>query len=79
MGEYYLGTGSTSFMYNVFNSSLIKQINSSNKTLINFFIVAKIFNTQDDTYYDMSITDEFKPVILFDTPGNNFMIEEINT
>jgi len=79
LGSYYLGTGSTSFLYNVFNASTIIQIESTNNTLINFFIIAKIYNTQDDTYYDMSITDEYKPVILFDVPGNNFLIEEMNS
>tara|TARA_Y100000389_G_C17467718_1_gene527192 strand:- start:5689 stop:6534 length:846 start_codon:yes stop_codon:yes gene_type:complete len=79
LGSYYLGTGSTSFLYNVFNASTIIQIPSTNNTLINFFIVAKIYNTQDDMYYDMSITDEYKPVILFDVPGNTFLIEEINS
>ena len=79
LGNYYLGTGSTSFLYNVFNASCMTQITSTNKTLINFYIVAKIYNTQDDIYYDMSITDEFKPVILFDVIGNTFLVEEINT
>ena len=79
LGSYYLGTGSTSFLYNVFNASTMIQIPSSDNTLINFFIVAKIYNTQDDTYYDMSITDEYKPVILFDVPGNTFLIEEMNS
>ena len=79
LGSYYLGTGSTSFLYNVFNASTMIQIPSTNTTSINFFIVAKIYNTQDDTYYDMSITDEYKPVILFDVPGNTFLIEEMNS
>lgn len=79
LGSYYLGTGSTSFLYNVFNASTMIQIPSTDNTSINFFIVAKIYNTQDDTYYDMSITDEYKPVILFDVPGNTFLIEEMNS
>ena len=77
ISEYKLGSEYANSSFDLFSKNFYTDISSQIGHTLNFYIKAKIFR-ENNNVEDIPNNDDFKPKIIFTSPGNILNVEEVN-
>ena len=77
ISEYKLGSEYANSSFDLFSKNFYTDISSQIGDILNFYIKAKIYR-ENNSVEDIPDNDDFKPKIIFTSPGNILNVEEVN-
>ena len=77
ISEYKLGSEYANSSFDLFSKNFYTDISSQIGDILNFYIKAKIYR-ENNNVEDIPNNDDFKPKIIFTSPGNILNVEEVN-
>ena len=77
ISEYKLGSEYANSSFDLFSKNFYTDFSSQIGDTLNFYIKAKIYR-ENNNVEDIPNNDDFKPKIIFTSPGNILNVEEVN-